>query len=173
MDLRYPVGRFEAPTTLTPAERLACIEALDALPARLRVAVDGLSDAQLDTPYRPEGWRVRQLVHHVADSHINAYTRFRLTLTEDEPTIRPYDQDAWAVLDDAGSMPVGVSLDLLTALHVRWVRLIRAQPDTAWARRLLHPAVGVMTLDDLLANYAWHCRHHTAHITGLRAREGW
>lgn len=171
-DLRYPIGRAERRASLTPDERRAAIDALAAAPDALRAAVRGLTDAQLDTPYRPGGWTVRQLVHHVADSHMNAYIRFKLALTEDNPTIKPYDQDAWVALEDS-ALPPAVSLDLLGALHTRLVTLLRATPGDAFARTLQHPENGPMTLDSMLGIYSWHGRHHTAHITSLRERMGW
>ncbi len=172
-DLRYPIGRIERTSSLTPPKRRAAIDAIAAAPAALRAAVKGLTDAQLDTPYRPEGWTVRQLVHHLADSHMNAYTRFRLALTEDNPTIKPYDEAAWAELSDARSLPVGVSLELLDRLHERLVHLLRATKDTDFQRTLHHPENGPMTMDSLLAVYAWHGRHHVAHVTALRERMKW
>ena len=172
-DLRFPIGRPDRKPSLTADERRAAIDALAAAPAQLRAAVAGLNDAQLDTPYRPEGWTVRQVVHHVADSHLNAYTRFRLALTEDNPTIRPYDEKGWAELPDTRAMPVAVSLDLLDRLHERLVFVLRKTPDAAFARTLTHPENGPMTLDTLLGIYSWHGRHHTAHVTALRARMKW
>ena len=172
-DLRYPIGKFVRPAAATPDDRRRSVEEIAGLPASLRAAIDGLSPAQLDTPYRPDGWTVRQLVHHVPDSHINAYVRFRLALTEDEPTIKPYDEARWAELGDARTLPPDVSLALLDALHDRWATLLRTLPESAWGRRLVHPESGVMTLDQLLAMYAWHGRHHVAHVTGLRERMGW
>ena len=171
-DLRFPIGRAERRASLTPDERRAAIDALAAAPDALRAAVRGLTDAQLDTPYRPGGWTVRQLVHHVADSHMNAYVRFKLALTEDNPTIKPYDQDEWVALADS-ALPPAVSLDLLGALHARLVTLLRATPADAFARTLQHPENGPMTLDSMLGIYSWHGRHHTAHITSLRDRMGW
>lgn len=171
-DLRYPIGRLERKSTLTPAERRAAIDAMAAAPAQLRTAVHGLSDAQLDTPYRAGGWTVRQLVHHVADSHMNAYIRLRLALTEDHPTIKPYDQTEWAKLADS-AMPVDVSLDLIDRLHQRMVHLLRALRDTDFQRTLNHPENGSMTLDALVGMYAWHGRHHAAHVTSLRERSKW
>ena len=171
-DLRYPIGRLDRRPTLTPAERRAAIDALAMAPEALRAAVRGLSEEQLDTPYRPGGWTVRQLVHHVADSHMNAYIRFKLGLTEDDPTIKPYDQDAWVALADS-ALPVAVSLDLLGAVHTRLVALLRAAPDEAVSRTIQHPENGPMTLDQMLGVYSWHGRHHTAHITALRERMGW
>jgi uncharacterized damage-inducible protein DinB len=172
-DLRYPIGRVERQSTLSTEARCAAIDAIAVAPAELRSAVAGLGDAQLDTPYRPGGWTVRQLVHHVADSHINAYTRFRLALTESEPTIKPYDENTWADLEDGRTMPIGVSLDLLDALHARLVNLLRATPQDAFQRTMRHPENGIMTVDTLLSIYSWHGRHHTAHVTALRERMGW
>ncbi len=173
MDLAYPIGPCEYPEIVSPEERKAHIEELAAAPARFREAVRGLSDSQLDTPYRPGGWTVRQVIHHVPDSHMNAYVRFRLALTEDQPTIKPYDEKKWAELRDARSEPVAVSLELLEALHHRWVVLLESMSDTDFARRFRHPESGVMRLDTYLAAYGWHCRHHAAHITRLRDRMNW
>lgn len=172
MDLRYPIGRFERPSAATPDRRREWIDTIAAAPSRYRDAVRGLSDGQLDTPYRPEGWTVRQLIHHVADSHMNSFIRFRLALTEDEPTIKPYDETKWAVLKEAGE-PVEVSLALIDNLHHRWVVMLKSMEESEFARTLRHPESGVMSLDTLLALYAWHSRHHEAHITGLRDRLGW
>jgi uncharacterized damage-inducible protein DinB len=172
-DLRYPIGHNDAKTPLSAGERAQRIDAIAAAPAQLRQAVAGLSDAQLDTPYRPGGWTIRQLVHHVADSHINAFTRFRLGLTEDNPTIKPYDEKAWAELPDMRHLPVEVSLRLLDALHERLVHLLRATPASAFARQVMHPENGPMTIDALVSTYSWHGKHHTAHVTSLREREGW
>ncbi len=172
-DLSYPIGPFRPPTAgLTPAERQAAIAAIAATPESLRQAVAGLSEVQLDTPYRPGGWTVRQVVHHLPDSHLNSYVRFKLALTEEEPIIRTYDQEKWAALPDATG-PVADSLALLDALHRRWVRLLAEIPAAGWQRRLEHPEMGLLSLDTLLALYAWHGRHHVAHITALRQREGW
>ena len=172
MDLRYPIGRFERPAAITPELRKEWIDTLAAAPDRFQAAVRGLSDEQLDTPYRPGGWTVRQTVHHVADSHMNAFVRFRLGLTEDKPTIKPYDEKAWSELPDM-RLPIDVSLRLLDGLHERWVHLLRAQPGSAFERLIFHPENGPMTLDAMVSLYAWHGRHHTAHITGLRQRQGW
>jgi uncharacterized damage-inducible protein DinB len=171
-DLRYPVGRVERRSTLSPEQRSAAIDALAAAPAALEAAVRGLSDAQLDTPYREGGWTVRQVVHHVADSHMHAYMRIRFALAEDNPTIKPYDENAWVGLPDS-TLPPAVSLELLRALHTRLVAMLRALPAQAFARTLLHPENGPMTLDSMLNVYSWHGRHHTAHITELRKRKGW
>lgn len=171
-DLRYPIGRFQAPDTLTLDQRRTAIAEIEAVPQELRQAVAGLSDVQLDTAYRPAGWTVRQVVHHLPDSHLNSYVRFKLALTEEEPTIRTYDEVRWADLPDS-TASVEISLALLDALHRRWVLLLGAIPDSAWSRRLHHPEMGMMSLETLLALYAWHGRHHVAHITSLRQREGW
>ncbi len=171
-DLRYPVGRAERRSILSPEERRAAIDALDAAPDALSAAVHGLTDAQLDTPYRDGGWTVRQVVHHVADSHMHAYIRIRFALTEDSPTIKPYDENAWVALPDSG-LPPAVSLQLLRALHTRLVTTLRALPPEAFARTLQHPENGPMTLDAMLNMYSWHGRHHTAHVTELRKRKGW
>jgi uncharacterized damage-inducible protein DinB len=149
------------------------VDAIAVLPTRVREAVAGLHDAQLDTPYRPGGWTVRQVVHHIADSHMNAYVRLRFALTEDHPTIKPYSESAWAELADARTMPVDVSLTLLDGLHARWSALLRSLAPEQFARSLTHPESGEMTIDSLVALYAWHGRHHTAHITELRNSEGW
>ena len=172
-DLRYPVGKYHRPDRLTPDEREAGIAAIATAPAALRAAVAGLSDAQLDTPYRPGGWTVRQVVHHVPDSHSNAYTRFKLGLTEDSPTIRPYEESLWAELPEAKSAPIAPSLAFLEALHVRWVMALTAIRPEEWQRTVVNPESGPYTLDQLLAMYVWHGRHHVAHVTELRRREGW
>jgi uncharacterized damage-inducible protein DinB len=172
-ELRFPTGRFVRPESLSDDQRRAAIETIAATPANIRAAVRGLSDAQLDTPYRPGGWTVRQVVHHVPDSHANAYCRFKLALTEDVPTIKPYDEAAWANLEDSRSTPIETSLTMLDVVHDRWVRILRAMATSDFGRKLNHPENGVMTLDQLLALYAWHGPHHTAHVTRLREREGW
>ena len=171
-DLRYPIGPSDTKTPLAAGERAQRIDAIAATPAQLRQAVSGLSDEQLDTPYRPGGWTVRQTVHHVADSPINAFTRFRLGLTEDNPTIKPYDEKAWSELADM-RLPIDVSLRLLEALHERWAHLLRSVPASSFQRTIFHPENGPMTLDALLSLYAWHGRHHAVHVTALRKREGW
>jgi uncharacterized damage-inducible protein DinB len=173
-DLRYPVGKFEYAGPLTSQDRSSCIERIAAAPAALRASVAGLTDTQLDTPYRPQGWTVRQVVHHVPDSHLNAYTRFRLALTESLPTIRPYEEARWAELPDARTAPVAISLALLDTLHIRWVLLLREMGEDDWPRKLVHPEhKREMSLDELLAMYAWHGEHHVAHVTRLRDRMGW
>lgn len=172
MDLRYPVGRFDPAAPVTSDMREPAIAAIAELPARMRAAVAGLADAQLDTPYRPGGWTVRQLVHHVADSHMNGYIRTKLALTEHEPTIKPYDQDAWAPLPDS-RLPIDISLGVLDGVHARWTAVWRSLTPAHFARIFHHPEIGTVSLDLQLQHYAWHCRHHVAHITSLREREGW
>ena len=173
MDLSYPIGKYEHKESLSPTERETAIAQIAAAPKCLRDSVAGLSHQQFDTPYRPGGWTVRQVVHHVPDSHLNSYVRFKLALTENEPTIRPYDEALWAKLQDSRDTPVEVSLSLLESLHHRWEVLLRSLGPEDFSRRLRHPEHGPMTLDDLLGSYAWHGRHHVAHITSLRSREGW
>ena len=173
-DLRYPVGKFNRPATaLTADERRELVNQIAATPARMREAVAGLNESQLDTPYRDGGWTVRQVVHHVPDSHMNAYTRVKLALTEEQPTIKPYDEAAWAKLNDVRDTPIETSLVLLETLHSRWDTILRAMTNADFERTLMHPDMGVMTLDAVIAMYAWHGRHHVAHITSLRSRMGW
>jgi uncharacterized damage-inducible protein DinB len=172
-DLRFPVGRFQRTEELSAAQRREAIAVIAATPAELRGAVRGLSDTQFDTPYRPDGWTVRQVVHHIPDSHANALIRFKLGLTENNPTVKPYDEAAWAKLEDARSTPIEISLSLVDGLHDRWIRVLNAMTPADFKRTLNHPENGVMTLDHVLALYAWHSRHHIAHITNLRSRNGW
>jgi uncharacterized damage-inducible protein DinB len=173
-DARYPIGKFERRDELNPDERRAAIDAIAAAPGRMREAVSGLSDEQLDTPYRDGGWTVRQVIHHVPDSHLNAYVRLKLALTEDDPVIRPYDEALWAALEDSRQTPVEVSLTLLESLHARWVTLLRSLGPDDFRRTLRHPDhSGILTVDWLIALYAWHGRHHAAHVTSLRERRGW
>jgi uncharacterized damage-inducible protein DinB len=171
-DLSYPIGKFEPPVEVTPELRRQFIQTVADLPARIAEAVEGLSEEQLDTPYRPGGWTVRQTVHHVADSHINAFIRFRLALTEDTPTIRPYFEDRWAELADA-KMPVDVSLKLIETLHARLVNMLESLSDEQFKRELNHPESGIWSLEKFLGLYDWHSKHHTAHITRLRERNNW
>ena len=173
MDPRYPIGKFQQPLEATPALRQQAIEIIAGTPAKLRSAVEGLSPVQLDTPYRDGGWTVRQVVHHVPDSHINAYIRLRLALTEEQPTIKPYDENQWAQLHDAKTGPIEMSLALLDAVHDRWVRLLRSLGPVDWKREFRHPEMGVVSLEKNLALYAWHGKHHVAHVTELRKRLGW
>jgi uncharacterized damage-inducible protein DinB len=172
LDPRYPIGGFAAPETISPDERTSAIGTLAELPERLRNAVDGLSFAQLSAPYREGGWSLRQVVHHIADSHMNAFIRVRLALTEDWPTIKPYDEVAWAKLHDSAA-PVEWSLELVEALHARWVMLLQSLNDQQWQRGFNHPESGPVTVELTTLTYAWHSRHHVAHITHLRNREGW
>jgi uncharacterized damage-inducible protein DinB len=171
-DLRFPTGRFSTPSSSLPEVRAAHIQTLRLLPERLRAAVSGLTDQQIDTPYRAGGWTVRQVVHHLADSHANAHMRFKLALTEDWPTIKPYDEVVWANLADS-RLPVDVSLVLVEALHIRWVSLLESLSDEDFQKGYVHPAMGRQNLANVLALYDWHSRHHTAHITSLRSRQGW
>jgi uncharacterized damage-inducible protein DinB len=172
-DPRYPIGKPDLKPELSDAERRDAIESIAATPAALRAAVAGLTEEQLDTPYREGGWTVRQVVHHVPDSHLNAYTRFKLALTEDEPTIKPYAEDRWAELEDSRTTPIEVSLTLLETLHRRWDELLRSLGPDDFQCTLQHPDMGRLTLDQMLCLYSWHGRHHVAHVTELRAREGW
>ncbi|HKM47949.1 MAG TPA: putative metal-dependent hydrolase [Terriglobales bacterium] len=172
-DLRYPIGKFHYEGPPTEDQKKKLLADIEQTPAHLRAAIKGLSDQQLDTPYRPEGWTVRQLTHHVPDSHLNAYIRFKLALTEDEPTIKPYAEDRWAKLADTQTTPVEVSLTMMDSLHARWIRLLRSLKPEEWKRTFRHPELGLMPLEKNLALYAWHGRHHVAHITSLRQRNGW
>ena len=172
-DLRFPVGRFDPRAEITPGRRAEWIGEIAALPARLREAVDGLSDEQLDTPYREGGWTVRQVIHHLPDSHMNGYVRAKLALTEEAPLIKTYDEARWAELADTRDTPPEVSLALLDALHVRWATLYRSLDEAQWKRVFTHPELGTMPLERHLSLYAWHGRHHTAHVTALRERMGW
>jgi hypothetical protein len=173
-DARYPVGRYEYTGPGGDAQRKPWIDAIAETPARLREAVRGLSNDQLETPYRDGGWTVRQVAHHLPDSHLNAYVRFKLALTEEQPTVKPYEEAAWAELADGRSAPVEISLALMDALHERWVLLLRSMKGSAWDRTYLHPEHGtISTLDKVLGLYEWHGRHHVAHITALRKRKGW
>jgi uncharacterized damage-inducible protein DinB len=178
MDLQYPIGKFAWNRSgegllASEAERQEWLADIEEAPGRLWAAVTGLTDPQLDTPYRPGGWTIRQVVHHLADSHLNSYVRFRLALTEDEPTIKPYDEKLWANLSDARTAPADLSLTLLDTLHQRWVLLLRSLKPGDFFRTLKHPELGQVTLEKYLAMYAWHGKHHVAHITSLRQRSGW
>lgn len=172
--LQYPIGPFEAqPSPLTGAQRAELVARIRALPDRARAAVAGLSDQQLDTPYREEGWSPRQITHHLADSHMNAFVRLKLALTEDHPGIRPYDQAAWAVQADVTSVPVALSLTLLDGLHERWCALWASLDDAAFARTAHHPEIGDISVEFLLQLYAWHGDHHVTQVEELRQRQGW
>lgn len=172
-DPRFPIGKFEWKGALSSEQRKQCIADIEKTPADFRAAVRGLSDQELDTPYREGGWTVRQLVHHVPDSHLNSYVRFKLALTEEEPTIMAYDEKLWAELPDSRETPVETSLALLDNLHRRWVVVLRSMKAPDFSRKFRHPEHGAVTLDWAVALYAWHGRHHTAHITALRKRMGW
>ena len=172
-ELRYPIGRFRPVMPVTSELRFAAIDAIASLPERMRAAVAALTDTQLDTPYRTDGWTLRQVVHHVADSHMNAFTRMKLALTEETPTIKPYDENAWALLADM-RMPVDVSLRLIDGVHARWVAIYRAMTPEDFERTFVHPELATqLTLDWHLQMYAWHSHHHLAHITELRRAKGW
>ena len=172
-DPRHPIGKFHYEGSLSEDQKAAFLEDIAQTPRNLRQAVKGLSDQQLDTPYRDGGWTVRQVVHHVPDSHMNSYVRFKLALTEAEPTIKTYAEDRWAELPDTNATPIEVSLTLLDSLHDRWVRLLRSLSAEDWQRTFRHPELGPMTLEKTLALYAWHGKHHVAHITELRKRMAW
>ena len=172
-DLRYPIGKFNPKPSITAEERQALIQQIEEAPANLREAVRGLDDRQLDTPYREGGWTVRQVVHHLPDSHLNSYIRFKWTMTESQPTIKAYEEQLWAELVDGKSAPAEVSLALLEALHKRWVLFLRSLTPADFAKTFVHPENGLMNLDRLVQLYAWHGRHHVAHITSLRERMKW
>jgi uncharacterized damage-inducible protein DinB len=172
-DLRYPIGQFTPPAASQPNLRAEQIEILRQLPERLREVTAGLSDAQLDTPYREGGWTVRQVIHHIADSHANAFIRFKLTLTEDWPTVKPYKEAAWAELADSRKLPIDLSMAIITGMHARWVVLLESLSEQDFHKGYNHPEHGKQVLTTVLAMYAWHAQHHTAHISGLRARQGW
>jgi hypothetical protein len=172
-DARYPIGKFHFDGPPSEDQRKKLIDDIGEIPAALRAAVGGLSAQQLDTPYREDGWTVRQVAHHVPDSHMNAYVRFKLALTEDEPTIKPYAEDRWAELGDTRDTPIEVSLALLESLHNRWVGLLRSLCPEDWKRSFRHPELGLVSLEKNLAMYSWHGMHHVAHITELRKRMGW
>lgn len=171
-DLRYPIGPFDDRAPITADMRKPAIIVIAELPSRLTAAVAGLAQSQLDIAYRPGGWTVRQLVHHVADSHINAYVRTKLALTEQQPTIKPYDQESWAPLPDS-RLPIDPSLSIVEGVHARWTELWRSLAPDQFERTFVHPEIGTVTLDFQLQMYSWHSRHHVAHITALRQREGW
>ena len=173
MDLRYPIGPFSFEGPLTEAQRQHVIDQIEETPGRLRTAVESLSPQQLDTPYRPAGWTVRQVIHHVPDSHLNSYIRLKLALTEDVPTIKPYREERWAELEDARHAPIDMSLTLLDSLHRRWVLLLRSLTTQDFARTFFHPELGTVSLEQYISLCAWHGRHHVAHITSLRERMGW
>lgn len=172
-DPRFPIGKFKAPDQVNSADRTAFINAIETVPAALRAAVRGLSNAQLDTPYREGGWTVRQVIHHIPDSHMNAFIRFKLALTEQDPAIKTYEEQLWADLPDVAATPIDVSLTLVDALHSRWVVLLRGMQAADFARSFTHPEWGLISLDRTLALYAWHGKHHVAHITELKKQKSW
>lgn len=172
-DPRYPIGKFDLSAKPTTEERSALIADIERTPSALRAAVQGLTPQQIETPYRDGGWTVKQVVHHVPDSHINAYIRFKLALTEDEPTIKPYEEARWAELEDSRSTPLEVSLSLMDSVHDRWLRVLRSIRPEEWKRTFRHPEIGVLTLEQALVIYGWHGKHHVAHITELRKLKGW
>lgn len=173
-DPRFPIGPFVMPTSVGDRERARWIDDVARAPVALREAVAGLDEARLATPYREGGWTVRQVVHHVADSHVNAYCRFKLALTEDNPTIKPYLEAKWAELPDSRTVPVEVSLQLVTAVHARWLAILGPMSRAEWQRTFVHPErAATLTLDQTLALYSWHSRHHVAHVTTLRQKRGW
>ena len=171
-DLRFPIGKFSRENEITSELRRQFITEIAELPEILKSAVTDLNNEQLDTPYRPAGWTIRQTVHHVADSHLNSQIRFKLALTEDVPTIRPYFEDRWAELDDS-FLPIEPSIQIIEGLHYRWTTLLNSMSDKNFQQKLIHPESGEWTLAQMLALYAWHGKHHTAHITKLRERENW
>src|SRR6476646_1842484 len=171
-DPRYPIGKYE-PQLFSKEQKEKWLADIRFLPEELERSILNLDAAQLETPYREGGWTVRQLVHHVADSHMNAFLRLRLALTEDWPTIKPYDEKAWAMLRDSTGAPVGWSLDLLESLHARWVLLLDSLTDEQWTRGVKHPENGPMTIEVATLVYAWHSKHHVAHMTRLREQKGW
>ena len=173
-DVRYPIGKFDRSKIPGNAEeRRRLIDSIAELPERLKSAVAGLNGKQLDTPYREGGWMVRQVVHHLADAHMNAYMRFKFALTEEAPAIKPFKEAAWAELADSRVTPIDVSLALVESLHARWVALLRSLKPADWERKVLHPEAGTMSLDLMLSLYAWHGAHHVAQISALRARNQW
>ena len=173
IDPRYPIGKFEKSMTVTKEIRGDCIKTIETLPSQLRKAVENLSEQQLDTPYRKGGWTVRQVIHHLPDSHINSYVRFKLALTEDNPKIKAYEEHLWAELPDTFKSPIDVSLNLLESLHTRWAILLRSLTDEQFEKTFQHPEWGKVNLSTSIAMYAWHSKHHLAHITELKNKMGW
>src|SRR6266568_3173470 len=171
-DPRFPIGKFHFEGPLTADQRANFIVEIEQAPTALRAAVKDLSAERLETPYRDGGWTVRQVVHHLPDSHMNAYVRYKLALTEEEPTIKPYAEDRWAQLADTNSTPIEVSLALLESLHTRWVRLLRSLEPTDWKKNFRHPELGLVSLEKNLGIYAWHGKHHVAHVTELKKTMG-
>ena len=173
-NLKYPIGKFQKPETLTKEILDHFINDIESFPERLKTEVEHLSDEQLDTPYRPEGWTIRQVVNHCADSHMNSLTRFKLALTEENPTIKPYYEERWAELADSKNMPIASALKMLEGLHERWIVLLRSLTEKELNRKFIHPEHGKeFRLDENIGVYAWHCNHHLAHITTLKKNKGW
>jgi hypothetical protein len=171
--LRYPIGKFKAPKNFTDELREEFISEIEETPFHLRNAVENLDEDQLNTPYRQGGWTVEQVIHHLPDSHMNAYIRVKLALTENEPVIKPYDQDAWAKLEDYRTTPIETSLQLLDSVHLRWIILLRSLNPDQFERSMQHPEIGLITIDWCVAQYAWHGKHHIAQINSLKQRMGW
>ena len=172
-DLQYPVGKFATPAQVTQADRERYIANIEATAAKLLGALDGLKSEHLEIPYRRGGWSIRQIVHHIPESHMNSYIRFKLALTEDKPTIRPYDENGWAVTNEVAATPINVSVELTDALHKRWAMLLRSMNQSDFERELVHPALGTLVVHNMLALYDWHARHHVAQIEAIRAHFGW
>lgn len=172
-DLRYPVGPCEWPAEVSPEDRRQHLRDIAELPAKLREAVAGLAPQHLDIPYREGGWTIRQIVHHIPDSHVNSYVRFKLALTEDRPIIKPYDEKLWAEIPEARTAPIEMSLDMVDALHGRWSLMLRNMTDADFERSIMHPEIGVLKVKSMVAGYGWHCRHHVAQIVATRRRMGW
>jgi len=172
--LKYPIGNYSIPETVSEDKKLACISSIKKLPYDLEKSLSGLSQEQVDTPYRPEGWTVRQLIHHIADSHMNAFTRFKLGMTEDKPTIRPYDQEAWCNMSDAGNLEPSASIDIIRGIHRRWAHVLESMTAEDYQRTIFHPEMKKeISLLQLLTMYGWHSDHHLAHVTGLIERNNW
>lgn len=172
-DPRYPIGKYSRPDAITSQQRKLFLDQIEELPRKLNDAVSGLTEAQIDTPYRDGGWTVKQVVHHLADSHMHGYIRAKFAKTMDNPTIMPYDEKSWSELDDAANLPIEISLGIINNVHARWTHFLRSLPQDEFALKLMHPENGPMTLDHVLALYSWHGRHHTAHVTELRNAKGW
>ena len=173
-DLRYPIGTFNKPEPITPEDLQGYINVIEELPGRLRTLVANLSEEQLNTEYRPDGWTVKQVIHHIADSHVNAYIRFKLALTEDTPTVKPYFEDKWAKLGDYKLTPIDVSLSLIDSIHARWINLLKSMDEKDFEMSFFHPEHGKeFSLDESAGMYAWHCSHHYAHIAELKKRKNW
>lgn len=172
--LKFPIGKFEKPTTITKYDLLKWILDISTFPTRIKNEVNNLTDQQLDTPYRPQGWTIRQVVHHCADSHMNSLTRFKLSLTEDKPTVKPYYEERWAELHDSKNMPIEPSLKMIEGIHERWTVLLNSLVESDYSKIFIHPEHGKeFRIDENIGIYAWHCNHHLAHITGLKKRRDW